>query len=418
VKKGKDAQPHELSSLRAVLAGDLPCSEGRAGSRKEKAKERTATRRAVKAIRSMQEAAAQMQEAWYKEAKGEIAQRNEEEAMRRWVGPAAGAWIHAPQIWELNAAGRRVVRRDEQEEAEEEGAEGHVAQGAAEAATPKRGEQVGAGLRYAAKGKKKRSGVGTQGGQQGWSIARAVAEYKRWEWGGKGYSDTNKERWQQVAEERTKAEERQKEVERQKEEDREVDAESETTRKERDKERAQGEGGTERSDAHNKGKRTREEQHEEGNGEEHARRQRGASKQSEQGGEGNEPYSEQSGTAQQRDQQHTAEAESAEQTCKEQRGVEPTQDEGEGAYRTQQRDEEEEQSGSSKRKRGKQKMDPHQQSQWDERQKAATAPASSDEEDGAMQQSRKQQREYGEDHDRQPRSHGEARTSPTAPATN
>ena len=145
-------------------------------------------------------------------------------------------------------------------------------------------------------------------------------------------------------------------------------------------------------------------------------RQRGASKQSEQGGEGNEPYSEQSGTAQQRDQQHTAEAESAEQTCKEQRGVEPTQDEGEGAYRTQQRDEEEEQSGSSKRKRGKQKMDPHQQSQWDERQKAATAPASSDEEDGAMQQSRKQQREYGEDHDRQPRSHGEARTSPTAPA--
>ena len=51
---------------------------------------RTMTRRAVRAIRTAQGASAQMQEAWYKEAKGEIAQRNAEEGIRKWMGPAIG----------------------------------------------------------------------------------------------------------------------------------------------------------------------------------------------------------------------------------------------------------------------------------------------------------------------------------------
>ena len=33
-------------------------------------------------------------------------------------------------------------------------------------------------------------------------MARALAEYKRWEWRGKGYSDTKEERWRQMARER------------------------------------------------------------------------------------------------------------------------------------------------------------------------------------------------------------------------
>ena len=42
-------------------------------------------------------------------------------------------------------------------------------------------------------------------------MARALAEYKRWEWRGKGYSDTKEERWRQMAKERWEKEYEQKE---------------------------------------------------------------------------------------------------------------------------------------------------------------------------------------------------------------
>jgi len=106
----------------------MPRGEEGEGSKKEESARRTATRRAVKAIKAAQEASARMQEAWYKEAKGEIAQRNAEEGIRKWMGPAVGAWIRTRQTWRINAAGRRVERESEEEdtvraEGEEQGAQ-------------------------------------------------------------------------------------------------------------------------------------------------------------------------------------------------------------------------------------------------------------------------------------------------------
>ena len=114
VKKGKEATDQELRCLRTVLAGHMPRREERERSKKEEGKRKTATRRAVRAIRAAQEASARMQEEWYKEAKGEIAQRNAEEGIRKWMGPVVGAWIRARQTWRLNAAGRRVEGEDEE----------------------------------------------------------------------------------------------------------------------------------------------------------------------------------------------------------------------------------------------------------------------------------------------------------------
>jgi len=203
VKRGKEATQHELHCLRAVLAGNLPRNGEGEGSKKEEARKKTAERRAVRAIKDVQEAAAQMQEAWYGEARGEIAQRNAEEGMRRWIGPVTGAWERAQQTWRLNAAGRRVwtEREDEHGGGEDKDAEGHEAQGATETPPHRRGAQVGIGLRYEPR-KKKRGGRGQEReGPQGWSMARAMAEYKRWEWRSKGYGDTNEERWRQMAKE-------------------------------------------------------------------------------------------------------------------------------------------------------------------------------------------------------------------------
>ena len=85
VKKGKAATQHELDCLRAVLAGDIPRGGEGERSKKEETKRKAAARRAVRAIKDAQGAAAKMQEAWYKEAREEIAQRNAEEGMRRWM---------------------------------------------------------------------------------------------------------------------------------------------------------------------------------------------------------------------------------------------------------------------------------------------------------------------------------------------
>ena len=170
----------------------------------EETKRKAAARRAVRAIKDAQGAAAKMQEAWYKEAREEIAQRNAEEGMRRWIGPVAGAWERAQQTWRLNAAGRRVWIEGEDERGEDENGdtEGHEAQGATETPPHRKGAQAGAGLRYEAK-KKKRRGRGQEREEpKGWSMARAMTEYKRWEWRGKGYSDKNEERWRQMEKER------------------------------------------------------------------------------------------------------------------------------------------------------------------------------------------------------------------------
>ena len=77
----------QVEALRRVIAGDIPCGATKA---KDIKSERAKEQRAVRAIRSMQEAGAQMIEAWQKEAEKEQAQRWEEESMRRWVGPIIG----------------------------------------------------------------------------------------------------------------------------------------------------------------------------------------------------------------------------------------------------------------------------------------------------------------------------------------
>ena len=93
-------------------------------------------------------------------------------------------------------------RGDEQGEEGDREAEGHTAQDTAETPPHRRGAQVGTGLRYELK-KKKRGGRGQEReGSRGWSMARAIAEYKRWEWRSRGYSDKNEERWRQMAKER------------------------------------------------------------------------------------------------------------------------------------------------------------------------------------------------------------------------
>ena len=168
VKRGKEATAQELTCLRAVLAGHMPSNKEEAGSKKEESKRRTATKRAVRAIREAQEAAAKMQEAWYKEARGEIAQRNAEEGIRKWMGPAIGAWIRARRTWKLNAAGRRVwVEREieEEEAARAEGEEDQEAPRETRMETPKKGEQRGAGLQYETRSKKKRGGKRTHSGR-------------------------------------------------------------------------------------------------------------------------------------------------------------------------------------------------------------------------------------------------------------
>jgi hypothetical protein len=410
VKKGKEATPHELRCLRAVLAGHLPESNEREGSRKEETKRRTVTRRAIRAIHTVQETAAQMQEAWYKEAKGEIAQRNAEEGMRRWMGPAVGAWIRAGQTWQLNAAGRRVGKRDEPEEAENVEGEEQGTQGPTGTATPKKGEQVGAGLRYESRNKRRGSKKHAQEGPQGWSIARALAEHKRWEWRGKGYSDKNEERWRQIARERWEKEEGQREED--------IDNADEVpegvSTGEKEEEHMQGD--TEAVEAQNQRKRTREEHHEDENSDGHGMRQRRGNGQSEQDETRSEQNSEH-GAAAREERQHTEEERDGEHAREEQRGTEPMQEASGGTHRATQRKSEEETSHSNKRKRGKQKMNPQQQRLWDAQQREPNAPNSSDDEDGVVQQHREQQREHDGD-DKQTQQSREKQTredaSPTA----
>ena len=133
----------------------------------------------------------------------DIAQRNAEEGIRKWMGPVVGAWKRARQTWRLNPAGRRVEREDEEEEAARvEGEEQEAARGETGKETPKKGEQRGAGMQYETRSTRKGRRGRAQEDTRGWSMARALAEFKRWEWRGKGYSNTKEERWRQMARER------------------------------------------------------------------------------------------------------------------------------------------------------------------------------------------------------------------------
>ena len=107
-------------------------------------------------------------------------------------------------------------------------------------------------------------------------MARALAEHKRWEWRGKGYSDKNEERWRQIARERWEKEEGQREGDVEN-----ADEVPEEVRPgEKEEEHMQGDAGED--GAQNQRKRTREEHHEDENGDEHGRRQRRGNGQSEQ----------------------------------------------------------------------------------------------------------------------------------------
>jgi hypothetical protein len=405
VKRGKEATQYELKCLQAVLAGNLPRGGGGEGSKKEEAKKKTVERRAVRAIKNAQEAAAQMQEEWHKEARGEIAQRNAEEGMRRWVGPVAGAWARAQQAWRLNAAGRRVwlEREDEQEGTEDKDTEGHEAHRAAEKTPHKRGAQTGAGLRYEPK-KKRRGGKEQERERpQGWSVARAMAEYKRWEWRSKGYSDNKEERWRQIAKERWEKEARKKEKEGGNDADEEA--------------RGIDTGGTEgciqeeteKSGAHHRGKRTTGTRHEDGNRGGHDKRQRGTDEQNEQRGQGGGLDGDRQADTQ---RSWLGEPRSEEQSRQQQSGSEPTRAEGKETQETQQRDEQEQDasSSSSRKRKGKERMSTHQMEQMVEQQTTATNIGSSDEESPDDRRHKRRQREHGDEHD-QP--HGSSGTSQT-----
>jgi hypothetical protein len=468
VKRGKEATQYELECLRAVLAGNVPRDREGEGSKKEETRKKTAERRAVRAIKDAQEAAARMQEAWYKEAREEIAQRNAEEGMRRWIGPVAGAWKRAQQTWKLNAAGRRVwaERGDKQGEEGDREAEGHTAQDTAETPPHRRGAQVGTGLRYELK-KKKRGGRGQEGeGSRGWSMARAIAEYKRWEWRSRGYSDKNEERWRQMMKERWEKEAGKKGGEEADDED--------------DKTRDKGTGETERytqektekSGTQSQGKRATETQHEDVGREDHSKRQRGAEESDEQsrrdgeaGGErqkhtrqrdwpeepriveqnrhgqsGMEPTRaeggdtqgtrqrnerEQDGSSNRRDgeaggerQKHTRqrdwheELRSEEQNRHRQRGMEPMRAEEEDTQGTQQRNEREQDGSSTGRKRkGKERLSTHQLEQMVEQPTSLNGMDSSEEEERMVERRRRRQRGSGGSNDQPQESHGTPRTT-------
>jgi hypothetical protein len=387
VKKGKDATAQELGCLRAVLAGHMPRGEEGEGSKKEESKRKASTRRAVRAIRAAQEASARMQEGWYREAKGEIAQRNAEEGIRKWMGPVVGAWKRAGQTWRLNPAGRRVEREDEEEEAARvEGEEQEAARGETGKETPKKGEQRGAGMQYETRSTRKGRRGRAQEDTRGWSMARALAEYKRWEWRGKGYSNTKEERWRQMARERWEKEAEREEGANREDTDRgaqdmSVDENTASTREE-----------TGRDEEQNQRKRGRGARQEREDGEERSSRQRGDHEQRRRGEQdgglhgGHEPADEQ--------RNRHEELRSEEQSGQGQSGSEPTQAAGEGTERTQQREERvrEDSSTSSRKRKGKAKMNTHQMEQLDAQQSKATKPPSSDEEDEEDERQRRRPR--------------------------
>jgi len=406
VKKGKAATQHELDCLRAVLAGDIPRGGEGERSKKEETKRKAAARRAVRAIKDAQGAAAKMQEAWYKEAREEIAQRNAEEGMRRWIGPVAGAWERAQQTWRLNAAGRRVWIEEEDERGEDENGdtEGHEAQEATETPPHRKGAQAGAGLRYEAK-KKKRRGRGQEREEpKGWSMARAMAEYKRWEWKGKGYSDKNEERWRQMEKERW-------EKEAGKERSKEADDVDDTAQDEgtgETEEHAQERA--EKSVVQEQRKRAAETQHGDVSEEDHGKRQRGAEERDAQGRPGVEPGRGRQKNTRQRE--WPEEPRSVEQRGHEQERAEPTRAEGEDTQGTQQRDEPERDSSSDGRKRkGKERMSTHQLEQVVEQPTPVDEMDSSDEDELAVERRRRRQRGSGGSHDQPLESHKTSQTT-------
>jgi len=266
--------------------------------------------------------------------------------------------------------------------------------------TPKKGEQRGAGMQYEPRSTRKGRKGRTQEDMRGWSMARALAEYKRWEWRGKGYSDTKEERWRQMARERWE-----KEAEREEGANREdtgrgaqdmsVDENTASVREE-----------TGRDEEQNQRKRGREAQQEREDGEERSSRQRGDHehrRREEQDGSlhgGHEPADEQ--------RNRHEELRSEEQSGQEQSGSEPTQAAGEGTERTQQREERvrEDSSTSGRKRKGKEKMNTHQMEQLDAQQSKATKPPSSDEEDEEDERQRRRPRGREDDHD-QPNEHQE-----------
>jgi len=229
-------------------------------------------------------------------------------------------------------------------------------------------------------------------------MARALAEYKRWEWRGKGYSDTKEERWRQMARERWEKEAEREEGANREDTDRgaqdmSVDENTASMREE-----------TGRDGEQSQRKRVREAQQESEDDEERSRRQRGAQ---EQGGR-EEQNGGPGGSREQEDKQRSRHEEirSAEQSRQEQGESEPTQAAGTETRRTQQRVETEKDArGNGAKRKGKERMSTHQMEQVDVQQSTATRLASSDDEDEEDKRRRRRQREHGEAHDQSSGSH-------------
>ena len=270
--------------------------------------------------------------------------------------------------------------------------------GSSETTPHRRGAQVGTGLRYEPK-KKKRGGRGQEReGPQGWSMARAMAEYKRWEWKSKGYSDTNEERWRQVAKERWEKEAGKREGE-------EAD---DADDKARDEGTGEAEGytqeETEKGGTQSQGKGATAAQHEDVGREDHGKRQRGAEERDEQGRWGGKSGGERQNNARQRD--WPEEPRSVVQSKHDQRGIGLTRAEGEDTQGTQQREEREQNDSSTGRKRkGKERMSTHQLEQMVEQPTSVDELDSSDEEELAVERRRRRQRGSGGSHDQPLESH-------------
>ena len=160
---GAKAGPYAAEAMRRLVAGDLPPpASSEAGN--------AATQRVVHAILRVQRAAAQVRKAWRQASATETARRAEEEAHHIWVGITWGVWARNPDM-RVNAEGEPT---DAALEASASRAERRAADAATEAKRrrlqPEHSER-----------KRRRTAVArstTGGTEQGWSVTRALAEWK------------------------------------------------------------------------------------------------------------------------------------------------------------------------------------------------------------------------------------------------
>ena len=187
VRRGQRSA-RDAEGLRRALAGDLREDGEWRAARGHAANDSggaggapSAVGRAVAAgIRAAQAAAAWLREGWYQCAKKEISRRADEEAVCAWRGPVMGAWREAA-----------AHANDDDED------------GATATSGEAAGVEVGTAVRTEGMSQEQRSGEGDSGRRQGsglqaesekrrgtrqrgangsgWTMARALIEYKKWQ---------------------------------------------------------------------------------------------------------------------------------------------------------------------------------------------------------------------------------------------